>query len=168
MTTTREDLFAFFDELGIAHKTYDHEPIFTVEQGAHLKAQWPGGHSKNLFVKDKKGALFLISALGETEIDLKGFAKLVGAGRLSFGRAELMEQVLGVTPGSVTAFALMNDRQTRVKFILDKAMLEVSPVHFHPLKNDATTGVSPQDFLRFARACGHEPTVVDFKAMKIV
>lgn len=168
MAATRADLFAEFDRLGIAHHTYDHEPIFTVEQGKHLKAQWPGGHSKNLFLKDRRGALFLLSARDETQVDLKQLPKVVGSARLSFGKPELMSEILGITPGSVTAFALINDPQARVRFLLDKALLECDPMHFHPLENNATTAIAPADFLTFARACGHEPTVVDFAAINIL
>lgn len=167
---TRADLFAFLDGLGIAHSTLDHRPVFTVEDGADIKSALPGGHSKNLFLKDKDGALFLLSALGETEIRLNQLHKMIGCKRLSFGNADLMLETLGVTPGSVTAFALINDRpddngRPRVRFLLDAALLARAPVNFHPLKNDATTAISPDGLLRFARATGHEPTVVDFTTL---
>ena len=109
MPATPEDLFARLDALGIAHTTTKHRPVFTVEEGADLKAAMPGGHSKNLFLKDKKGALFLLCALGDTEIDLNAVSKLIGAARFSFANAALLMQYLGVTPGSVTLFALIND-----------------------------------------------------------
>lgn len=168
MAATRAELFAKFDELEISHVTYDHEPIFTVEQGAPLKAQWAGGHSKNLFLKDRKGALFLLSARDETQIDLKQLPKVVGCARLSFGKPDLMVDALGVTPGSVTAFALINDPGARVRFLLDKALLDCDPMHFHPLENTATTALAPADFLTFVRACGHEPLVIDFTATGIL
>ena len=166
----RAALFAKLDALGIAHETYNHEPIFTVEQGAHLKAQWPGGHSKNLFLKDKKGQLVLISAKDETQIPLKGLHRHIGPngeiGRLSFGSAELMEEVLGVTPGSVTIFALMNAAPGRIAHvILDAALMACNPVHFHPLENTATTALSPNDLLTFAADCGYEPKIMDFAAL---
>ncbi len=161
---TPEDLFARFDALGIAHRTTQHRPIFTVEEGADLKAQMPGGHTKNLFLKDKKGALFLLSALGDTRIDLNAVSKLIGAGRFSFGNADLLLRRLGVTPGSVTLFALINDADRAVTLILDEALFAHDPVNFHPLRNDATTAISPDGMLAFARATGHEPIRLAFDA----
>src|SRR3954467_6623828 len=119
MTATRAELFTFLDRLGIEHRTLWHAPVFRVEEGLEIKAQLPGGHTKNLFLKDAKDQIWLISALGETRIDLKRLPKVIGSARLSFGSAALMEQVLGVTPGSVTAFALVNDKEHRVRFVAD-------------------------------------------------
>ncbi len=164
MTATRAELFAFLDGLSIKHTTMDHRPVFTVEEGEDIKAQLPGGHSKNLFLKDKKGAFILISALGSTEIRLNQLHKTLGCARLSFGRAELMEEILGVTPGSVTAFALINDQPAQIRFILDTALMAHDIVNFHPLKNDATTAIASDDLVRFACATGHEPEMVDFTA----
>jgi Ala-tRNA(Pro) deacylase len=161
---TPEDLFARFNALGIAHTTTKHRPVFTVQEGADLKAAMPGGHSKNLFLKDKKGALFLLSALGDSQIDLNAVSKLIGAGRFSFGNAELLMQYLGVTPGSVTLFALINDPEHKVRLILDEGFFAHDSVNFHPLSNDATTAISPADMLKFARDTGHEPIRVAFDA----
>jgi len=163
---SRTALFARLDALGIAHKTYDHEPIFTVEQGAHLKAAWPGGHSKNLFLKDKKGQLVLISAEDETVVPLKQLHHHLDVGRLSFGSAELMEEVLGVTPGAVTIFALMHGGAKRLSHvILDAALMACDPVHFHPLENTGTTAITPEDLLRFIADCGFQPQIMDFAAI---
>ncbi len=159
---TTEDLFALFERLGIAHVTHAHRPIFTVEEGADLKAALPGVHSKNLFLKDKKGALFLVCAAGETRIDLNALAKGLGAGRLSFGSAELMAEILGVTPGSVTLFALINDKEGRVRLVLDEALFMADPVNFHPLVNTATTAIDRAGLSRFVAATGHAPTRVAF------
>jgi len=164
MPATEADLFALLDRLGIAHATHRHRPVFTVDEGADIKAALPGGHTKNLFVKDKKGQLALISALGETKIDLNATAKLIGLGRPSFGSAALLEETLGVTPGSVTAFAVMNDGAGRVRMALDAALFEHDPVNFHPLRNDATTAVSPGDLVRFLTATGHAPLLISFNA----
>jgi len=161
----RARLFAFLDDIGIATRTYDHEPVYTVEQGAHMKAQWPGGHTKNLFLKDKKGALLMISAKDDTDVPLKELHKVMDVARLSFGKADLMQEVLGVTPGSVTAFALMNDPEHRVRFILDAALLEHDPIHFHPLENSGTTAIAPGDFLRFLEALNRPREVFCFKTM---
>ncbi|KRA56263.1 DNA-binding protein [Caulobacter sp. Root655] len=165
---TRADLFAFLDAYGVAHSTLDHPPVFRVEEGLEIKAALPGGHTKNLFLKDAKGQLWLISALGETMIDLKRLHTVIGSARLSFGAAGLMEETLGVTPGSVTAFGLINDTGRRVRFVLDAALAKADPVNFHPLNNDATTTVSQDGFRRFLAALGIEPLVVDFAAMSVV
>src|SRR3954471_8768389 len=137
----RAALFALLDRLGVAHTTFEHPPVFRVEEGQEIKAALPGGHTKNLFLKDAKGQLWLISALGETAIDLKRLHTVIGSGRLSFGNPALMVQTLGVTPGSVTAFGLINDTDRRVRFVLDAALAKADPVNFHPLANDATTAV---------------------------
>lgn len=165
---TRADLIAFFDAHGVDHATLDHPPVFRVEEGLEIKKALPGGHTKNLFLKDARGQLWLISALGETAIDLKRLHPVIGSGRLSFGPEALMVETLGVTPGSVTAFGLINDSARRVRFVLDRALADSDPVNFHPLKNDATTAVSQAGFRKFLAALGVEPMIVDFKAMAVV
>jgi Ala-tRNA(Pro) deacylase len=162
MTASRDDLFALLDGLGIVHPTLDHEPVFRVEDGAHIKAALPGGHTKNLFLKDAKGQLWLISALGETKIDLKTLPARIGSARLSFGSEQRLFEALGVRPGSVTAFALINDPDHKVRFVADAALMKADPVNFHPLSNDATTALSQTDFRKFLTGIGVEPLVVDF------
>lgn len=161
----RAGLMAFLEQHGIAVSTTEHEAVFRVGEGEAIKAAMPGGHSKNLFLKDAKGQLWLIAALDRTVIDLKALPAAIGAARLSFGSAELMQTVLGVTPGSVTAFALLNDREHQVRFVLDKALLESEPLNFHPMVNTATSAVSAEGFMRFLAAIGVEPLVFDFAAM---
>ena len=162
---TRESLLAFLDAQAIAHWTYDHPPVFRVEDGAEIKSAMPGGHTKNLFLKDAKDQLWLVSALGETAIDLKALPKEIGSARLSFGSAEKLMEALGVTPGSVTPFALINDKDRRVRLVLDASLLKADPVNFHPLRNDATTSVSQAGFAAFLAALGVEPVVVDFAGL---
>jgi len=162
---SRADLLAFLDAQDITHSTLEHEAVFRVGEGDHIKAALPGGHTKNLFLKDAKDQLWLISALGETRIDLKRLPAAIGSARLSFGSAALLETVLGVTPGSVTAFALINDAGRKVRFVLDAALARADPVNFHPLINTATTAVSQAGFRRFLAALGVEPLVVDFAAL---
>ncbi len=165
MTASPQDLFAYLDALGIAHETHWHAPVFTVGESTELKASLPGGHTKNLFLKDKDGKLVLIAAEAHTEIRLNQLHKAVGAARFSFGPADLMEEVLGVTPGSVTAFALMNDTSGRVRFLVDAALLRHDPVNFHPLTNTGTTAISRADFERFVAATGHAFEIIDFAAL---
>ena len=124
------------------HATLEHPAVFRIDEGHEIKAALPGGHTKNLFLKDGKGQIWLICALGETQIDLKRLPPVIGAARLSFGSAELLQEVLGVTPGSVSLFALINDETRRVKLVLDAALLEPEPINFHPLTNTATTAIS--------------------------
>jgi len=161
---TEADLFARFDALGIAHHTHRHRPVFTVEEGLDLKAAMPGGHTKNLFLKDKKGALFLLCAIADTKIDLNAVSKLIGAARFSFGNSELLMRHIGVEPGSVTLFGLINDHPPALRLMLDDALFAHDLVNFHPLKNDATTAVTPADMVRFAEATGHPPLRIAFDA----
>jgi Ala-tRNA(Pro) deacylase len=161
MPATAEDLFAWLDRLGVAHETVDHPPLHTVEESRALRGQIPGGHSKNLFVKDKKSRLFLLTLGEETEIDLKRVHEKIGAGgRVSFGSAELLQEAWGVPPGAVTPFGAINDAAGRVTVVLDSELMAHARVNFHPLVNTRTTGVSPQGLKDFLRATGHEPLVV--------
>ena len=162
MTASPDRLFAYLDELSIPHVTVQHEATFTVAEGRDLKASLPGGHTKNLFMKDKDGVIVLVSAHADNQLKLNQLHKLIGTRRLSFASAELMEEVLGVAPGSVTGFALMNDTGRRVRFILDAALEAYEEVNFHPLVNTATTRVRLADFKRFVAATGHDLTVIDF------
>ena len=164
MSASPEDLFARLDELEIRHVTHRHRPVFTVDESRDLKAAIPGGHTKNLFLKDKKGAIFLICAIADTAIDLNATSKILGAGRFSFGSSERLMQHLGVEPGSVTLFALINDPGRAVTLVLDEALFAHDPVNFHPLKNDATTAISSADMLKFVRALGREPIGLAFDA----
>ena len=159
---TRTDLMAFLADQGIAASTLDHPAVFRVEDGPGIKDALPGGHTKNLFLKDKKGRLFLVSAEAHARIDLKRLHERIGAsGRLSFGSAELLMEKLGVTPGSVTAFAVINDRAGDVTMVLDATLASGEDVNFHPLINTATLRVSRDDLLAFFRNTGHEPLIVD-------
>ena len=165
---TRDALLAFLAAHGIDQTTHDHPAVFTVGESGKIKQEIPGAHTKNLFLKDAKDQLWLISARDRTEIDLKRLHTVIGSARLSFGNATLMEETLGVTPGSVTAFALVNDKGGRVRFVLDRALAEADQVNFHPLTNTATSGVSAQGFRKFLAAVGVRPMVVDFAAMAVV
>ena len=165
MTASPQDLHAFLDAHGIEHSTLEHPAVFRVEEGHDIKAALPGGHTKNLFLKDAKGQVWLVCALGETRVDLKRLPEAIGAARLSFGSPELMQAVLGVTPGSVTLFALINDRTRRVKLVLDAALLEPEPINFHPLTNTATTAISQEGLRAFLKALDITAQVVDFERL---
>jgi Ala-tRNA(Pro) deacylase len=162
---TPDALFDRLDALGVVHRTYTHPPVFTVVEAVALRGQLPGGRCKSLFLKDKKGGLWLVVALEEQRIDLKRLADALGAPRFSFGNPELLYEALGIRPGSVTPFALINDRDRRVAaVVLDRAMLDRDPLNYHPLENDRTTAIAPADLLRFVKACGHEPRILDLDA----
>jgi len=152
-------LYERFRALGISWKTYEHEPVFTVEESTAVSGAIPGGHTKNLFLKDKKGGLWLVVVRAHLRADLSALAKQLHAPRFSFGSADLLVATLGIQPGSVTPFALMNDADREVKPVLDEALMKLDPVNFHPLRNDRTTAISPEDLLRFVKACGHDPLV---------
>lgn len=160
MTTTPDQLFAFLDRLGIAHPTVTHPPLFTVEQSQALRGQIPGGHTKNLFLRDKKQAVYLVTAPEDAVIDLKGLHRLLGAtGRFSFGSTELLQELLGVAPGSVTPFGVINDREARVTMVLDAALMEYAVINAHPLTNTMTTSIAREDLVRFLEATGHPPRI---------
>lgn len=158
----RDRLLDWMTARGLATTTRDHAPVFRVEEGLELKAAIPGAHTKNLFLKDKKGAVWLVSARQDTVVDLKRLPRAIGADRLSFGREELLWDLLGVRPGSVTALALINDPDARVTFVLDRALWEAEIVNFHPLTNAATTALAQGEFRRFLDLLERQPIVVDF------
>ena len=159
MPATPDQLFAYLDGLGIAHATICHPPLFTVEQSQGLRGQIPGGHSKNLFLKDKAGALFLLVLLEDALVDLKALPRAIGCGRLSFGSADLLRSALGVEPGSVTPFALMNDVEQRVTPVLDAAMMTHDVLNYHPLVNTMTTSIGRCGLIAFLQATGHNPLI---------
>jgi Ala-tRNA(Pro) deacylase len=159
MPKSREELISFLEGLGIATRTFEHPPLFTVQDSQSLRGEIPGGHTKNLFLKDKKGRLFLVVALGRAHIDLKSLHKTLACDRLSFGKPDLLMEVLGVPAGSVTPFALINDKARRVTVILDAGMMRHERLNYHPLQNTATTNIARQDLLTFIRSCGHEPRI---------
>ena len=160
MPASPQDLFAFLDRLGIRYTTVTHPPLFTVADSQSLRGQIPGGHTKNLFLKDKPGSLFLVVADEDAAIDLKTVHHRIGAKRLSFGSAELLMQHFGVTPGSVTPFAAINDVTGAVSVVLDAAMLRHEVLNFHPLVNTMTTTIAAAGLVTFLRATGHEPRIL--------
>ena len=161
---TREDLFARLQDLGIATETIDHPAVFTVAESTELERNIPGGHTKNLFLKDAKGRLFLVIAHSATQVNLKQLSKSLGAARFSFGKPDLLMEVLGVPPGSVTAFALMNDDHRQVRVVVDEALMEYDSINCHPLENTATTNIARSDLLKFIRHCGFEPEIASLDA----
>ena len=158
---TPEQLLQRLDALGIAHHTAAHPPVFTVAEAVALRGSLPGGHCKSLFLKDKAAGFWLAVMLEERRTDLNKLAARLGAPRFSFGGADDLYALLGVRPGSVTPFALVNDTEHRVTLVLDRDMLSHDPLNYHPLANDRTTAISPNDLLRFIAACGHEARIVD-------
>ncbi|RTL99964.1 prolyl-tRNA synthetase associated domain-containing protein [Ancylobacter aquaticus] len=161
MPFSRDDLLARLAELGIPTRTVEHPPLFTVEDSQALRGDIAGGHTKNLFLKDKKGNLFLVVVEEETRVDLKNLHGPLGAAsKLSFGSAELLEEVLGVLPGAVTAFGPVNDTQGRITVVLDEELMAHEAINCHPLVNTATTTIASADLIRFLRATGHEPLVL--------
>lgn len=159
MAATEEDLFRRLEELGIVTETVRHPPVFTVEESKALRGDLAGAHSKNLFLKDKKGRLWLVVAEEDRAIDLKDLRHRIGAATLSFGRPDLLIEVLGIEPGSVTPFAIINDTEKRVSVVLDADLVAHERINFHPLTNAATTAISPEGLMTFLRACGHDPAI---------
>jgi Ala-tRNA(Pro) deacylase len=167
MPATPDQLFAFLDSLGIPHPTVSHPPLFTVEQSQSLRGTIPGGHTKNLFLRDKKQAIFLVTALEDAEIDLKGLHRLLGAsGRFSFGSSDLLLELLGVAPGSVTPFGVLNDTEARVTVVLDATLMEHAVINAHPLTNTMTTSIAREDLVKFLEATGHPPRIERASGLK--
>ena len=162
MPKTPEDLFKHLETIGVETSTISHPPLFTVEESKELRGEIPGGHTKNLFLKDKKGRLFLVVALENTEIELKRLHTIIGAsGRLSFGKADLLMEKLGVVPGSVTPFGVINDQDQDVTVVLDARMMEFDVLNYHPLVNTQTTTIGRDDLVAFLKSCDHEPQILD-------
>ena len=157
-----QQLFARLDQLGIAHRTVEHQPVFTVEEAKALRGNLPGHHIKNLFLRNKKEEMWLVVALEDRAIDLKRLGEVLGAGRLSFGSADRLKRTLGVEPGSVTPLALVNDESHAVRLVLDRGVADGGPINAHPLVNTMTTALAPADLLRFFAATGHTPRWLDF------
>ena len=164
---TAQDLFARLDELGIVAKTYEHPPVYTVKEAKAIRDEGPAwlGQSeniKNLFLRNKKGVMWLVTCQEDREIDLKALGERIGAGRLSFGSAERLMKYLGVLPGAVTPFGVLNDRQGKVAVVLDSALPGQDPVNCLPLVNTMTTALSGRDLVRFLESTGHSPQLLDF------
>ena len=163
MPLTPDELFAALDALGVKHTTVKHAPLFTVEQSQALRGKIPGGHTKNLFLRDKKYDLYLVVALEDAAIDLKGLHRQLGAsGRFSFGASDLLREVWGVEPGAVTPFGAINDTQGRVTVVLDAAMMEHETLNYHPLVNTMTTSIARADLVKFLESTGHVPRIERF------
>jgi Ala-tRNA(Pro) deacylase len=157
----RDDLFRFLDELGISHQTKDHAPVFTVAESVALRDEIPGGHTKNLFLKDKKDQYFLLTVEENAAVDLKTVHTLVGgASKFSFGKPEKLQEYLGVIPGAVTAFGIINDTENNVTIVLDEELMKNDIINCHPLANDATTSIGREDLIRFVEATGHKANVL--------
>ena len=160
MPKTREELFEHLANLGIETSTVEHPPAFTVEDSKAFRGELSGAHCKNLFLKDKKGEIWLVVSLEDRAIDMKDLRHRIGSNHLSFGKPELLMEILGIEPGSVTPFALINDAENRVNVVLDAEMMAHRTLNYHPLVNSATTAIAPDDLIVFIRSCGHEPVVV--------
>lgn len=163
---TPATLFARLDELGIGHRTVEHPPVFTVEEAKAVRDRLAGGHTKNLFLRNKKGEMWLVVCLEDRLIDLKALARHLGAGRFSFGSADRLMRFLGVNPGAVTPFAIINDRRLAVRVVVDLGVLQFETVNFHPLDNAMTTAIASADLVKFLRAEQHAPEITDLGALE--
>jgi Ala-tRNA(Pro) deacylase len=157
----RQRLFALLDELGIETSTHSHAPVFTVEENRAARGALPGAHCKSLFLKDKKGVEWLVVAREDRALDMKALAGVIGSARLSFGSADRLGERLGVIPGAVSPLALINDISNQVRVVLDADVMAAEIANFHPLTNDATTAIAPDDLARFIAGCGNEARVID-------
>ncbi len=160
--TTPDQLIQYLDDLGIQTSTVEHPAVFTVDEARRLRGQLPGAHSKSLFLRNKKGRMWLVVALEDRDIDLKELGQRLDAGRLSFGSSDRLMRYLGVIPGAVTPFGAINDDTQAVQVVLDRRMLEIEPLNFHPLDNTKTTAISTKGLLGFLEATGHTPELLEF------
>lgn len=156
---------AYLDSLGIGHRTFDHAPVYTVEESKKMRGALEGAHVKNLFLRNKKGGMWLVTCLEDRQIDLRRLAESLGAGRFSFASAERLLRFLGVIPGAVTAFAVINDTGGSVQLVLDAKLLESPLINLHPLTNAMTTAISPADLLKFLESVHHAPEIIDFDTL---
>lgn len=162
LPTSAAQLLARLNDLGIPAITHHHPPVFTVEESRALRGTLPGAHCKNLLLRDRKHRLWLLVCREDRILDLKSLRNSLGAtASLSFATPEVLFEVLGVTPGSVTPFGLINDREHRVTPVIDAALLTYQQTYFHPLRNDMSTAIAPQGLLDFIRACGHSALGLD-------
>lgn len=161
MPLTPKELLDYLSELNIETTTVEHPALFTVADSQRLRGEIPGGHTKNLFLKDKKDKFFLITVEEDATVDLKSIHHIIGASsRVSFGKPEKLMEYLGVIPGAVTAFSVINDKENQVEMILDAALMENEIINAHPLTNEATTSIKRDDLLRFLEATGHKPRIL--------
>ena len=168
MTDTETQLYTDLAALGIAYEVYEHPAVFTVAESSQHNDAIPGAHTKNLFLKDKAGEYFLVTVPAEARVNLKALPAAIGCGRLSFGKAEDMERLLGVTPGSVTALAVMNDSAGEVRFVLDASLMESERINCHPLRNTATLSLAPDDLIRALTFWRHPPLIHDIPLLESV
>ena len=166
MAAREDDLYALFERIGVTWTRHAHAPVFTVEEAQALRGALPGAHTKNLFLKAKDGALWLVTCLEDRRIRIRDLEKALGARKMSFGSPDLLRATLGVEPGSVTPFALINDTDRAVNVALDSTMMDCETLNFHPLRNDATVAVSNGGLARVLEETGHAPARVDFDALE--
>jgi Ala-tRNA(Pro) deacylase len=161
LPTSPQQLLARLDALGIAYQNHQHAAVFTVEEAKALRGALTGGHIKNLFLRNKKEEMWLVVAEEDKRIDLKALGEKLGAGKLSFGSPDRLLRYLGVLPGAVTPFGIINDKDRKVKVVLDRDLMGFNPVNAHPLVNTMTTALSPQDLVKFLESEGHKPDLLD-------
>ena len=156
-----ETLLARLDAMAIPYELYKHRAVFSVADSQDVDAGISGTHTRNLFVRDKRETMFLVTLMAHKKIEMTKLADLLGAKRLSFGSPERLMNNLGVTPGSVTPFSIANDREGKVTLILDAEMMEKEIVNFHPLINTMTVGLTPKDLIKFLDDCGCRYQITD-------
>lgn len=164
LPTSPQSLIASLEALGIPHTVHEHAAVYTVAESKQIDEMIPGCHTRNMFLKDKKGAMFLVTLRHDTMVDLKKLSDLLGSGRFSFGSPERLWENLGVRPGSVTPFAIVNDTNRAVTLVLEQGMMEEALVNYHPLINTMTLGLTPQHLLQYMQSIAVTPRIVDLSA----
>ena len=162
---SKEELIKLLDKSNCDYEVKEHAPLFTVEDSKSLRGSILGAHSKNLFLKDAKGQFYLLSVEENTKVDLKKIMNFIGSKKLSFAKAEYLESILGIEPGSVSPFALINDVDKKVLFFLDKNFLNYKKLNFHPLVNTATVNIATSDMIKFIEEKHNPIKYIDFKVI---
>jgi Ala-tRNA(Pro) deacylase len=152
-------LLADLAALSIPYEAHEHAAVFTVAESRAVDRHIPGVHTKNLFLKDAGSTFWLVTVPAEARVDLKALPAAIGCKRVSFGKPDEMERLLGITPGSVTPLAMINAAQGSVTVVLDQGLAEADRINVHPLRNTGTLGLAGADLLRLLRHWGHAPLV---------
>ena len=158
---TPQNIIDTLTTIGVSSRTHNHAPVFTVEEAKCLRGELPGAHIKNLFLRNKRGRMWILTCLEDRTLDLKQFGTRLGSGRLSFGSPQRLMNYLGVIPGAVTPLAVINDHSGAVDVVLDRALMDASTINVHPLTNSRTTALTPAGLLAFLNAVDHAPTIMD-------
>lgn len=165
LAATAKQLLNALETLGVEHQTTTHEALYTVDQAKEVAYDEPGAHTKNLFLRNKKGRMFLLVVESDHRVDLRGLRdKLnVPGGQFAFASTERLGLYLGVVPGSVSPLAVYNDHECAVQVLIQRTLLEHEWIYLHPCRNTHSTRLRTHDLLEILNSWKHPVTVLDFE-----